>query len=476
MKRSIGLINLLFIFLTVFALIGCAPAPTPDPTSTPLSPTVTPMPPTFTPEPTVTATTMPAPVCNPGNVIEGTVNDEIALGLMDITKVSTKLEGTMFTLVMTLREIPNEITINRKELREGQPEIALGVAIDVDNNRATGNAEFNTRSGYGYDVFLQMFKFRTPGDESTGAVEDVFTNWYNLAEATDNGGISFTKTNTTLSVDLERKTITLAADIPNISPESYLYFYSFYQGDPSIIDELCQRSLNTSDIDGMVLVDVPAGEFTMGSGDFVDEQPVHQVYLDTFWIDQTEVTNKMYSMCVNANICELPKSTGTSKYPSYYGNPDFDNYPVVNVNWSMAKDYCEWAGRMLPSEAQWEKAARGADERTYPWGERLSCDKVNYWNGSRSCAISPSPVDSYPNGASPYGVYNMAGNVMEWVSSLYQPYPYAPDDGREDLSSISARVIRGGWWYVDLRSANRTNDVPISFSDNLGFRCALSIP
>jgi len=160
---------------------------------------------------------------------------------MDITKVSTSLEGTTLTLTMTLREVPNEITINRKELREGQPEIALGVAIDVDNNPDTGNAEFNTKSGYGYDAFLQMFKFRTPGAEKTGAVEDVFRNWYGVAEATEGGGIHFANNKTTLSVDLEAKTITLVADIKNISPESYLSFYTFYQDDPSVVDELCQR-------------------------------------------------------------------------------------------------------------------------------------------------------------------------------------------------------------------------------------------
>jgi hypothetical protein len=133
---------------------------------------------------------------------------------MDITKASTSLDGTKLTLVMTLREVPAEITINRKELDEGRPEIALGVAIDVDNNPDTGNGVFSIQSGYGYDMFLQIFKFRTPGAESTGAVENVFRNWYGVAKAADNGGISFTQTKTTLSVDLESKTITLAANIP----------------------------------------------------------------------------------------------------------------------------------------------------------------------------------------------------------------------------------------------------------------------
>lgn len=243
MKKSIGSIFLLFVLLTISVISGCAPAPTPEPTSTPIPPTFTPtpIPPTFTPEPTVTFTPTPAPVCNPGNTVEGAIDDDIEIGFMDITKVSTSLEGTRLTLVMTLREVPNEITVNRKDLNEGQPEISLGVAIDADNNPDTGNAEFNTKSGYGYDALLQIFKFKNPGDETTGAIENVFRNWYSVGKLKDDGGMSFNKGNTTLSVDLEGKTITLVGDIPNISPESYLYFYTFYKDETSIVDQLCQR-------------------------------------------------------------------------------------------------------------------------------------------------------------------------------------------------------------------------------------------
>jgi hypothetical protein len=130
----------------------------------------------------------------------------------------------------------------------------------------------------------------------------------------------------------------------------------------------------TQTIGGMTLLYVPAGEFTMGSENGEDdEKPVHTVYLDAFWIDQTEVTNKQYQACVDAGTCEPPSDTSSYTHPGYYGNPEFDNYPVVYVNWDKANRYCEvWTGGDLPTEAQWEKAARGTDERTYPWGNDAS--------------------------------------------------------------------------------------------------------
>ena len=112
--------------------------------------------------------------------------------------------------------------------------------------------------------------------------------------------------------------------------------------------------------DGMTLLYVPAGEFTMGSDrGRPDEKPVHKVILDAFWIDQTEVTNKMYALCVDAAVCEEPTDTSSSTHSSYYGNAEYDNYPVIYVDWNMAKTYCEWADRRLPTEAEWEKVARG---------------------------------------------------------------------------------------------------------------------
>jgi serine/threonine-protein kinase len=239
-------------------------------------------------------------------------------------------------------------------------------------------------------------------------------------------------------------------------------------------------STEISTMDGMTLLYVPKSEFLMGSTDAdspasSDEKPQHSVMVDAFWIDQTEVTNAMYAKCVAEGGCtDVPTNSSSYTHSSYYGNPEFDDYPVLYVDWNMANTYCSWAGRELPTEAQWEKAARGTDGRIYPWGEDISCDKANYQS---NCVGDTSPVKNYPNGVSPYGAYDMAGNVWEWVSSLYQPYPYDANDGREDLSSSSSRVLRGGSWVnvsSIVRSAFRYRFVPTLSFNNIGFRCSRS--
>ena len=231
-----------------------------------------------------------------------------------------------------------------------------------------------------------------------------------------------------------------------------------------------------SEKDGMVMVYVPAGEFTMGSDSNSDEQPIGQVNLDAFWIDQTEVTNVMYAQCVKNSGCTLPSSESSFSHNSYYGNPEFDNYPVIYVDWNQAKDYCSWVGRKLPSEAEWEKAARGTDQRTYPWGEEIDCDISNF---NFKCFGDTTKVGNYLDGASLYSTFDMAGNVWEWVSSLYLPYPYDEKDGREDLTASGSRALRGGSWsfnVIHARSANRNKNAPIITDDDIGFRCSLSQP
>jgi len=223
------------------------------------------------------------------------------------------------------------------------------------------------------------------------------------------------------------------------------------------------------------MVYIPPGAFTMGSKEGQDdEKPVHSVLLAAFWIDQTEITNSRYAICVDDGVCKLPASNSSSTRSSYFDSLEFAQYPVINISWDQAKTYCEWAGGRLPSEAEWEKAARGLDERTYPWGEEIDKTFANFIGGVGDTA----QVGSYKKGRSPYGVYDMAGNVWEWTSSLYKPYPYVASDGREDQKIDGARVLRGGSWYYhyDLaRSSYRYSDIPSYSTVDIGFRCARNI-
>jgi len=206
----------------------------------------------------------------------------------------------------------------------------------------------------------------------------------------------------------------------------------------------------------------------------LDEKPVHTVYLDAFWIDQTEVTNKMYAKCVDAGQCNSPNSST----PDNFNNPSYANHPVVNVDWKMANAYCSWVVRRLPTEAEWEKAARGTDARTYPWGEIIDCDKANYQS---SCVGKTSPIGSYEKGKSPYGAYDLAGNALEWVNDWYSETYYQSSPLSNPLGPDSGkyRVTRGGSWnYFDFSACTscRSWGNP-SYSDSShGFRCARSVP
>ena len=185
---------------------------------------------------------------------------------------------------------------------------------------------------------------------------------------------------------------------------------------------------------------VPAGEFTMGSDTDSDSRNIeHRFYLEAFYMDMHEVTNAHYAACVTAGVCEPPHFIKSDFRANYYGNPEFDKYPVIYVDWAMARTYCEtWRVARLPTEAEWENAARGTDGRTYPWGEGISCDQANYDGDpvvAAYCVGEISEVGQYESGVSPYGLYDMAGNVFEWTSSLPNAYPYAAADGREDLTA-----------------------------------------
>ncbi|TFG71261.1 MAG: formylglycine-generating enzyme family protein [Anaerolineales bacterium] len=226
-------------------------------------------------------------------------------------------------------------------------------------------------------------------------------------------------------------------------------------------------------MDGMTLVYVPAGLFMMGSEDSGDrdEMPVHQVTLDAFWMDQTEVTQSQYRMCVAAGQCAAS---------ALFENTDWDapapQQPVVGVTWFDAADYCQWAGGRLPTEAEWEYAARGPEGYTYPWGNDLHTGVVNCYESVCQYEYdAATPVGSFPEGASWVGALDMAGNVWEWVADWAYPYPSTPVTNPTGPDTGQYRVKRGGDFYNSedyMRSTYREGVEPAEYSYVLGFRCA----
>lgn len=238
-----------------------------------------------------------------------------------------------------------------------------------------------------------------------------------------------------------------------------------------------------TEIDAMVLVS--AGEFLMGcvSGDEVvdlceqSELPLHTVYLDEFYIDKTEVTNAQYAQCVKAGVCDPPSQSFSTSREWYYGNPEYDNYPVIFVTWYNAQDYCAWAGKRLPTEAEWEKAAGGTTATIYPWGDHgPEYPSVNYNN---TLTRDTKEVGQSSYWASSYGAFDMAGNVNEWVGDWYSEsyYSVSPDTNPQGPDGSTYKVIRGGSWisYEEgLRVAARDYIQPNNSHGSIGFRCASS--
>jgi formylglycine-generating enzyme required for sulfatase activity len=216
------------------------------------------------------------------------------------------------------------------------------------------------------------------------------------------------------------------------------------------------------------MIVIPAGEFTMGSDHDV-ERPSHTVFVDGFEIDKFEVTNQEFERFVweTGYVTDAEKAGETSW--RYYAK-NKANHPVVKVTWNDAKSYCEWLGKRLPTEAEWEKAARGTDARTHPWGNQWDAAKANT---KEAKLRGTTAVGSFPAGASPYGVMDMAGNVAEWTTDWFKAYPggdfYSPYFGEK------FRVIRGGGWFDDkqlVRTTQRSCSGVEAANDDLGFRCA----
>lgn len=242
---------------------------------------------------------------------------------------------------------------------------------------------------------------------------------------------------------------------------------------------------------GMVLV--PAGTFTMGSNDdhiqqaadwcncgtnqFQDELYMHDVYVSAFYVDKYEVTNRQFSTFVQDTgyVTDAEKKPELNTWRTAYA-PGKEDHPVVWMSWNDASAYCRWAGKRLPTEAEWEKAARGDDARIWPWGNNWDNQRLNMSEGGRK---TTTPVGTFPRGASPYGILDMAGNVWEWVGDWYGPTYYQGGANRDSNptgpESGQDRVLRGGGFnngIYDVRTANRHKGGPSGYAQDHGFRCA----
>jgi formylglycine-generating enzyme required for sulfatase activity len=245
------------------------------------------------------------------------------------------------------------------------------------------------------------------------------------------------------------------------------------------------------------MIFIPGGTFEIGddASEENDEKPAQLVTLDSFYIDETEVTNAAYAQCVDVEACQRPDRAGATYYQSYYGDPEFDDYPVINVSWYDAEAFCAWRGARLPSEAEWEFAAAFEPveriERRFPWGDTFNGNILNFcdvncqrddrgfdWDdGFRDTA----PVGSYPDGRSPLGVYDLLGNVTEWVGDWYdfRAYRDIADTNPRGPVEGEFKSMRGGSWFTppdDLGTFVRDNLDPNASQATLGFRCAMLPP
>jgi serine/threonine protein kinase len=243
--------------------------------------------------------------------------------------------------------------------------------------------------------------------------------------------------------------------------------------------------------DGMIFIS--GGEFTMGSPGTdreadADEKPQHQVTVGPFWMDGYEVTVSAYRRCVRGGICHPVELRSDDVPANYFSDPMYDSYPVVDVSWQDASTFCEWRSGRLPTEAEWELAAGGVDHFVYPWGNEAAglmnfCDlncPLDVQNASFDDGYAyRAPVDSYPEGRSPYGLYNMLGNVWEWVADWYAEnyYAHSPVKNPTGPASGTERVARGAGWDSLLKNARVTNRLHLSptsyLTGSLGFRCAM---
>jgi formylglycine-generating enzyme required for sulfatase activity/predicted Ser/Thr protein kinase len=341
-----------------------------------------------------------------------------------------------------------------------------------------GNAGEWVQDHYSPSYYETRLTWINPEGPKTGIYRVIRDYWYTSVSdrhpsiPTGKGKIGFRCVSLPNASDTNPSASQPPETSPTATPAPALVPASTTAPTEAPIEAAANASLRAAD--GMEQVLIPAGSFTMGSDDGPgDEGPVHQVTLDAFQIDKFEVSNAQYAQCVRVGACNPPSTSRSYTEINYFGNPDFDDYPVVYVTWNDAVSYCGWVGARLPTEAEWEKAARGeTDARRYPWGNQSDRSRANFLGDETT------PVGSYPNGASPYGVMDMAGNVAEWVADWYRDNYYSDSHEYTNPTGPATggyKIVRGGSWRSDdwkLRISYRSYGFSWYTHYYIGFRCA----
>lgn len=269
-----------------------------------------------------------------------------------------------------------------------------------------------------------------------------------------------------------------------------LFFTLFQMHRSCIAQVIAEQKLRSAPSGMQAMAQIPAGVFTMGSNHGPDdEKPAHRIFLSSYSIDRYPVTNFQFAQFLNAvglrntnNERLFDEDDNDARIHLidrlWQADIGFEDHPVVEVSWVGARDYCLWSGKKLPTEAQWEKAARGTDERKFPWGNTAPTAPTALYAQYAARFNDTVPVTISTKGASPYGVMDLVGNAWEWVSSAYKPYPFDSNDGREDPQAGPVRATRGGGHDSPLpeitttqRGKNLSRN-PAAGHHNIAFRCA----
>ena len=401
-------------------------------------------------------------VCLASNIIDGQVIDRIAMPVVAAPGIDTAAT-------------PPEPEQPRTDQDDGKPKIPKWAAFI---------AGFGVLAALACISVVLLLRF--PSNGGTIAPEIIKTE-------SRGGATIIVVTATEETTRLEDKVEVLHTEIPTPTSPPAITVTPSPTNTSSPTSTPVQTLLNPKDNAALVLI--PAGQFLMGSDPENDpdwwgaEGPMHRVALDDFWVYQTEVTNAMYQLCAEEKACPKPEYSHSATRDEYYGSSTYDQYPVIQVSWVHATSYCRWAGGRLPTEAEWEKSARGTDSRLFPWGnlspsgEYLNfCDSNctashkdnSYDDGYRDTA----PVGSYPHGVSPYGVLDVAGNVWEWTRDWFDEtyYQISPQENPLGPASGTTRVVRGGSWFnpdSGVRTVARASYEPDLYFESVGFRCVV---